>query len=50
MIYIKDHVHYLLNEFKILIFVYDNNQRMYILHIKKINNFCLYYYYRDLYA
>jgi len=29
VIYIKDHIHHLLNEYKISIFVYNSNQMVY---------------------
>jgi len=30
MVFIIDHVHHLMNESKMLIFVYNNNRRMYV--------------------
>jgi len=33
VVYIKDHIHHLLNEFKMSIFAYNSDQRVYISNI-----------------
>jgi len=40
MIFIIDHIHYLMNESKMLIFTYNSNRRVYHL---LINEYLLYY-------